>query len=91
MVLCGYGNPETIPVPECTCDRISMVLPVPVSFPTRKPPPPPLLVELACVILSWRIFGVTLTYTMVQLLYSIYGDAHIQACTYLYNTTCECV
>jgi hypothetical protein len=27
---------------------------------------------------------------MVQLLYSIYRDMHIQAHTYLYNTTCEC-
>src|ERR1700733_8550854 len=34
-VLCGYGNPEPVPVPEHTRDRISMVLPVPVSFPTR--------------------------------------------------------
>jgi hypothetical protein len=32
-VLCGYGNLETIPVPEYTLDQISMVLPIPVSFP----------------------------------------------------------
>src|SRR3984885_5339688 len=33
MVLCGYGNLEPVPIPEHTHDWISMVLPVPVSFP----------------------------------------------------------
>src|ERR1700733_10062969 len=32
-VLCGYGNPEPVPIPEHTRDRISTVLPIPVSFP----------------------------------------------------------
>ena len=36
MVLHGYSNLEPIPVPEHTHDQISMVLPIPVSFPTNR-------------------------------------------------------